>query len=84
LKRVVKRILISLMMMSAGAVESAGPPGFNYDEAAVPRYELPDPLRTEGGEVVKDAEMWRAVRRPELLALIEREMFGKAPARPAL
>jgi hypothetical protein len=56
----------------------------NYDESAVPAYTLPNPLVCRDGSPVRDAATWRAKRRPELLELFTREMFGRAPAgRPA-
>ena len=57
--------------------------GFNYDEAEVPAYELPALLRLENGKTVTDIRTWENKRRPELLALFEDQMYGKAPAAPA-
>lgn len=54
----------------------------NYDEARVPKYELPDPLVLASGEKVTDAETWRNRRRPELLKLFEQHVYGKSPGRP--
>ncbi|MFT5191104.1 MAG: hypothetical protein ACI957_004142, partial [Verrucomicrobiales bacterium] len=45
----------------------------NYDEAKVPSYMLEDPL-----EGVTDATAWK-IKRAEILALFEKEMFGRAP-----
>ena len=54
------------------------------DETPVPPYTLPDPLRLADGTAVRDAEIWRARRRPELLELFAREEYGRTPAgRPA-
>lgn len=53
-----------------------------YDEKKLPDYTLPDPLRMENGEAVLSEKDWMEKRRPELLELFEREMFGKAPGRP--
>ena len=53
----------------------------NYDEARVPVYTLPDPLRRADGSPVKDAQTWWEVRRPEIYHLFEQEMFGRTPAR---
>ena len=74
-----------LMIFAAtAAVSAAAPPGFNYDEAKVPPYTLSAPLVCADGTKVTTAADWTGKRRPELHALIEREMFGKAPPRPAL
>jgi hypothetical protein len=54
------------------------------DESQVPAYVLPDPLRCSDGSAVTDAADWRARRRPELLELFTRHMYGRAPGRPAL
>ncbi len=54
--------------------------GSNYDETKVGRYVLPDPLVLQNGKPVGDAATWHTVRRPELIALYEREIFGAVPA----
>ena len=56
--------------------------GFNYDEAAVPAYTLPDLLTTAAGETVRTAGEWEKVRREEVLHLMEEE-YGTVPSRPA-
>ena len=53
----------------------------NYDEARVGSYTLPDPLVTNGGRRVTDAATWWRVRRPEILELFSREIYGRMPAR---
>jgi hypothetical protein len=58
------------------------PPGFNEDEAKVPSYVLPDVLKTTDGKAVESAAQWQSVRRPEVMRLLEEQMFGKAPALP--
>jgi hypothetical protein len=55
--------------------------GQNYDESAVPKYTLPDPLVLQSGERVRDAKTWRERRRPEILELYRREVFGRSPDR---
>lgn len=52
----------------------------NYDEAKVPPYTLPDPLVLADGTPVKDADTWRRARRPEIIKLYEKEIFGRVPA----
>lgn len=56
-----------------------GPAGFNYDEAKVPPYTLPDPLVADDGTRIADAAQWRARRRPELLEWFSREVYGRTP-----
>jgi hypothetical protein len=60
----------------------AQPPGFNYDEAKVPSYALPDPLRLQGGARVVDAKTWQEKRRPELLRLFETHVYGRSAGPP--
>ncbi len=51
----------------------------NYDEEKIPDYELPDPLVTESGQPVADAESWEKVRRPELMQQFQEQVYGRAP-----
>ena len=59
-------------------------PGVIYSEAEVPAYTLPDPLTMADGTKVTDAETWRAKRRPEVLELFRKHVYGRAPAGPAI
>jgi hypothetical protein len=53
----------------------------NYDEAKANPYPVyPDPLTLANGSKVKTANDWTAKRRPELVELFEREIFGRIPA----
>src|SRR3954465_10002910 len=54
------------------------PPG-QYDEVKVPAYQLPDPLLATDGTRISTPEGWIARRRPELLALFAREVYGATP-----
>lgn len=48
----------------------------NYDESLVPAYELPELLRTEHGHVVRTVDEWEQQRRPELVELFRRYVYG--------
>lgn len=62
---------------------TAQPEGYNYDEAKVPPYTLPDPLLASDGSKVATAEQWKTSRRPELLKLFEEHVYGRRPAKLA-
>jgi hypothetical protein len=76
--------LAGVAMAFTGLLAAAAgqlPEGFNYDEAKVPAYTLPDALRLANGQKVADAATWKRVRRPELIALYEENVYGRsAPA----
>ena len=72
-------ILLSLVIASPARAQK---PETNYDESKVPEYTLPDPLLLSGGRRVTDAATWRDRRRPEILRLFEKHVYGKAPGRP--
>jgi hypothetical protein len=52
----------------------------NYDEAKVGSYELPPLLVTAAGDPVRDVATWESRRRPEILDLYQRRIFGRVPA----
>src|SRR5271170_1672960 len=54
----------------------------NYDEAKVGIYALPDPLKLNDGEAVRDARTWYSKRRPEIVEMFEGQQYGRAPGRP--
>lgn len=76
-------VVASLLFWSWASAVPAQPKGANYDEAKVPQYTLPDPLKMEDGTPVTTADQWRKARRPELLKLFEEQVYGRAPGRPA-
>lgn len=80
-----------LLLLTAGAALSqiADSPAavvadipVNYTEALAGSYTLPDPLKLNNGQPVRDAKTWMAKRRPEIRKLIEEFWFGRAPGRP--
>lgn len=48
-------------------------------ESRVPKYTLPDALTMNDGTPVTSKEQWEKQRRPELLEMFTREMYGRAP-----
>ncbi len=56
-----------------------GPAGFIYEESLVPPYTVTDPLLCRDGTRVKDVQTWQQKRRPELLELFAREVYGRTP-----
>lgn len=57
------------------------PNSANYDETkANPYPELPDPLVLNNGKRVTSAKMWWNVRRPEIVEMFDREIYGRVPA----
>lgn len=75
--------IVVLLTMTAQLAPSirAQPNGFNYDEAKVPAYQLPELLKASDGEVITSADAWLTKRRPEILALFEQHVFGTLPAK---
>jgi hypothetical protein len=53
----------------------------NYDEAkANPYPNLPDPLTLNDGEKVTTPQTWWYRRRPEIVEMFEKEVYGRVPA----
>jgi len=57
------------------------PNSANTDESKVTQYKsLPDPLILSNGKEVKSAKVWWKKRRPEIVELWDREVYGRVPA----
>ena len=53
----------------------------NYDESkANPYPDLPDPLVLADGKRVATATAWWSARRPQIVELFDREIYGRAPS----
>lgn len=53
----------------------------NYDETkANPYPNLPEILKSVSGEQITTQEQWQKIRRPEIVELLEREVYGRVPA----
>lgn len=55
-------------------------PAANYDETAIPPYTLPDPLTHSDGSPIATVQAWWNDRRPVLLDLFARHVYGRTPA----
>ena len=73
-------LCLLLVLCSPGNSHGQEPADTNYDEAKVPKFELPDPLVCFDGRQVTDASMWRDVRRPEILDAFAEQVYGRTPA----
>jgi len=51
------------------------------DESKVVPYTLPDPLLAEDGTRIQTSAQWMAKRRPELLELFSKDVYGRTPTR---
>src|SRR5882672_11493706 len=57
------------------------PNAANFDESKVTRYPpLPDSLRLNDGGKVTTAKDWWSKRRPEIVEIFDREIYGRVPA----
>jgi hypothetical protein len=75
---------LSLLLMSTAlesSIESA-PFEANYDEAKVGAFELPTPFKSLDDRSIGTTEDWNRIRRPEILELFKKEMYGRSPGRP--
>lgn len=71
--------ILGLVIMAAGG-SAFGQFKANYDESKVPRFALPDPLKSADGRQVT-AKTWHQ-RRAEILELFTRHVYGRAPKPP--
>ena len=74
-----KKLLFLASFFFLGSMVWAQSRGENYDEAKVPVYTLPDPLVCENGEQVTTVGQWERTRRPEILDLFSKQMYGVTP-----
>lgn len=54
-------------------------PEFNYEEAKVPTYALPDPLLRSSGSAISTADAWNRDRREELMEMFRSQVYGRRP-----
>ncbi len=74
--------LLGLTEIRSGAegMDESAPNFANYDESkANPYPDLPEILVTNEGSRVTTSEMWWNIRRPEIVELFDREIYGRVP-----
>lgn len=78
--RLLKLLGITELRRGADGRNPQAPNAANYDESkANPHPELPDPLRLNNGKRVTKASDWWKLRRPEIVELFDREVYGRMP-----
>ena len=74
---VLRRAFCGLASLALGfALRSTAGAQVIERKEAVPPYTLPDLLRMQDGGTVSNATQWASRRRPELLEVFGREVFG--------
>ena len=75
-----EKLGLSQLRQGANGQDPNAPNAANYDESkANPYPDLPDPLTLANGKPVKSAKDWWKKRRPELVELFDREIYGRTP-----
>lgn len=74
--------LLGMKTIRPGRVNnSTSPLAANYDESKVNPYPLlPDPLVLANGKRVTTAKSWWTKRRPQIVELFDREIYGRVPS----
>jgi hypothetical protein len=72
--------LLFLLVITGSTLAQTTEPTYNYDEAKVGTYTLPDPLVNQEGKRVATKAAWRT-RRQEILHLFANNVYGQTPAK---
>jgi hypothetical protein len=80
-KQMMDQLHITSLRGGANGSDPKDPNYANYDESkANPFPDLPDPLTLQNGKRVTSAKVWWKDRRPEIVELFDREIYGRVPA----
>ena len=74
-----KELIITLFFITCYSLLQAQEFQPNYDETKVPKYVLPDVLKTRTGKSVGNKKEWERSRRGEILKLFEDNIYGQMP-----
>ncbi|HET7810401.1 MAG TPA: hypothetical protein VFL16_07470 [Steroidobacteraceae bacterium] len=76
-----EKLGLKTLRQGANGRDPNAPNAANYDESkANPYPTLPDPLKFADGKRVKTPRDWFNRRRPELVEIFDREIYGRVPA----
>ena len=73
--KLARTILVSALVI-VGVFVSVG---ITSSRAENKKMDLPDPLKTLDGKKVTSSAIWRSKRRPEILELFRKHVYGRAP-----
>lgn len=76
--RLVLPLFVTTVLLTP-AMSADQRPGINYEEAKAGGIPIPDVLACEDGTRVASKQQWIEKRRPELLRVFEREVYGRTP-----
>jgi hypothetical protein len=80
-RMMMERLGIAAIRPGANPRDPTAPNAPNYDESKGNPYpRLPDPLVLANGKSVKTARQWWKLRRPQIVELFDREVYGRIPA----
>lgn len=74
-----RALFLIYLLGFASALHGQGPTEGNSDEAKVGNLPIPDSLACADGTRVTTSAEWMKKRRPEVLRIFEREVYGKTP-----
>jgi hypothetical protein len=79
-KLMMEKLGITAIRQGANGRDADAPNAANYDESKGNPYpQLPPLLQLANGKPVKNAKAWWRQRRPEIVELFDREVYGRVP-----
>jgi len=75
--------VLTTLATSPPAAEPDGKKHFRPDDPNLPACTLPDVLTTADGRRITTVGEWKTVRRPEVLELFRKHVYGRVPETPA-
>jgi hypothetical protein len=80
-RMMMEQLGITTIRPGADGRDTKAPNAANYDESKGNPYpELPDALKLDNGKPVKTAQQWWKQRRPQIVELFDREVYGRQPS----